>query len=192
MFSQFARKILFSGKWWNVFTTFITFAHSFSHFIRDFRECSRNSLVGKGILWLLSFYGLPPSRLEMLPPGNSRWRKMVKACSPVIFLLQVICTLLTNSWCPERFFRTKTISSRCLGEYKSCYVILIRWIHILVIISCVQTFYVLQNRPFFSFSPLVCLILVTVGCNLFVIMSWRWLSYLPFVWFLYLNPPDMC
>ena len=57
--------------------------------------------------------------------------------------------LLADSWCAERSFPKKTIPSSCLGEYKCCYVISIRWIHILVIIS----FYIPQNQSFFQFVP---------------------------------------
>ena len=57
--------------------------------------------------------------------------------------------LLANSWCAERSFSTKTISSSLFSEYKYSWVILIHWIPILVIISCVKTFYVLQNQSFF-------------------------------------------
>ena len=38
----------------------------FSHYIRDFRESSHNSLVGKSFYNSTIFNGLPPSRLEML------------------------------------------------------------------------------------------------------------------------------
>ena len=64
-------------------------------------------------------------------------------------------TLLANSWCAERSFPKKTIPSSFLGKYKYCCIILSHWIHILVIISCVKTFYVLQNQSFFQFVPLV-------------------------------------
>ena len=43
----------------------------------------------------------------------------------------------------------KTISSSFFGEYKYCWVILSHWIHILVVISCVKAFYLLQNQSFF-------------------------------------------
>ena len=52
-------------------------------------------------------------------------------------------------------FPKKTIPSSFFGEYTYCWIILSHWIHILVIISCVKTFYVLQNQSFFQFVPLV-------------------------------------
>ena len=71
------------------------------------------------------------------------------------FLLQIMLKVLADSWCAETSFVKKTISSSCFGEYKCCCMILSHWIHILVIISCVKTFYVLQNQSFFQFVPLV-------------------------------------
>ena len=108
------------------------------------------------------------------------------------FPLQVMFTLLANSWCPERSFPTKTISSRLFGEYKFSWVILILWIPILVIISYVKTFYVLQNQSFFRLFFQFCVFLVTATCSLLQIMSLRWLLIFSFVRFLYLEPPDMC
>ena len=89
-------------------------------------------------------------------------------------------TLLANSWCPERSFLTKTISSSLFGEYKFSWVILIRWIPILVIISYVKTFYVLQNQSFFRLFFQFCVFLVTVTCSLLQIMSLRWLLIFSF------------
>ena len=74
---------------------------------------------------------------------------------PDNFPLQVMFTLLANSWCAERSFPMKTISSSLFSEYKYCQIILSRWIHIFVIISCVKTLYVLQNQSFFQSVPLV-------------------------------------
>ena len=71
------------------------------------------------------------------------------------FPLQIMFKLLADSWCAERSFLKKTIPSCFFGEYKYCWIILSCWIHILVIISCVKTFYVLQNQSFFQFVPLV-------------------------------------
>ena len=62
---------------------------------------------------------------------------------------------MADSWCAERSFPKKTIPSSFFGEYKYCWIILSHWIHILVIISCVKPFYVLQNQSFFQFVPLV-------------------------------------
>ena len=73
--------------------------------------------------------------------------------------------MLDNSWCVETSFPKKTIPSTCFGEYKCCYVISYRQIHILIIISCVKTLHVLQNQSFFSFAPLVCVFLVTASCK---------------------------
>ena len=103
------------------------------------------------------------------------------------FPLQVMFTLLANSWCPERSFLTNTIYSNLFGEYNYCWVILIRWIPILIIISYVKTFYVLQNQSFFRI-----VFLVTATCSLLLIMSLRWLLNLLFVCFLCFGPPDMC
>ena len=115
-----------------------------------------------------------------------------KGLLPDNFPLQVMFTLLANYWCLERYFPTKTIPCSFFSEYKYCYVILSCWIHILVIISCVKAFYVLQNQSFFSFTPTVCVFLVTASCSLLLIMSLRWLLNLSFVWFLCVGPPDMC
>ena len=82
-----------------------------------------------------------------------------KGLLPNNFPLQVMFTLLANSWCAGTSFPMKTISSSFFGEYKYCWVILSHWIHILVIISCVKTCYVLQNQSFFQFVPLVYVIL---------------------------------
>ena len=71
------------------------------------------------------------------------------------FPLQIMFKLLADSWCAERSFPKKTIPSSFFGEYTYCWIILSHWIHILVIISCVKTFYVLQNQSFFQFVPLV-------------------------------------
>ena len=62
--------------------------------------------------------------------------------------------LLADSWCAERSFLKKTIPSSFFGEYKYCWIILSRWIHILVIISCVKPFYIFQNQSFFQLVPL--------------------------------------
>ena len=62
--------------------------------------------------------------------------------------------LLVDSWCAESSFQTKTIPSSFLGEYQCCYLIWSRQIHILMIISCVKPFYILQNQSFFQFVPL--------------------------------------
>ena len=99
--------------------------------------------------------------------------------------------LLADSWCAERSFPMKTISSSLFGEYKYCWVILSLWIHILVIISCVKTLYVLQNQSFSHFVLPVCVFLVTATCSLLIIMSLRWLLNSPFVWFLCFGPPDV-
>ena len=85
MFSQFARKLLFSRKIMKrMYNILQLFTHPFPQFIHDFRECSPNSLVGKGIY---DFVFLWPTTI--LPRnaslGSSRRRKMVKACSPIIF-----------------------------------------------------------------------------------------------------------
>ena len=115
-----------------------------------------------------------------------------KGLLPDNFPLQIMFKLLAEYWCAEKSFLTKTISSSPLGEYKYCQIILIRWIPILVIISCVKTFYVLQNQSFFPSVPPVCVFLVTATCSLLLIMSLRWLLNLLFVWFLCFGPPDMC
>ena len=73
------------------------------------------------------------------------------------FTLQVIFTLPANSWCPARSFQTKTISSSCLGEYRFCYVLSNRRIHILIIISCVKTLLVPQNHHFAVYSSRFCI-----------------------------------
>ena len=70
------------------------------------------------------------------------------------FPLQIMFKLLADSWCAERSFLKKTIPSSCFGEYKCCCMILSRWIHILMIISCVKPFYILQNQSFFQFVSL--------------------------------------
>ena len=49
MFSQFARKILFS-EIKHIYNTLYIIYTRFCHCIRDFRECSHNSLVEKGVL----------------------------------------------------------------------------------------------------------------------------------------------
>ena len=115
-----------------------------------------------------------------------------KGLLPDYFPFQIMFKLLADSWCAERSFSTKTISSSLFGEYKCCSVILSCWIYILVIASCVKTFYVLQNQSFFPFVPPVCVFLVTATCSLLIIMSLRWLLNLLFVWFLCFGPPDMC
>ena len=69
--------------------------------------------------------------------------------------------MLADSWCAERSFLTKTISSSYLGEYRFCYVLWNRRIHILIVISCVKTLYVPQNQSFFPFAPAVWVFLVT-------------------------------
>ena len=114
-----------------------------------------------------------------------------KGLLPNNFPLQIMFKLLADSWCAERSFSTKTISSSLFGEYKYCQIILIRWIYILVIASCVKTFYVLQNQLFFLFVPPVCVFLVTATCSLLIFMFLRWLLNLLFVWFLCFGPPDM-
>ena len=65
MFSQLARKLIFS-EIKHIYNTLYTVNTRFFHYIRDFRESSHNSLVGKGGFITFVFYGLPPSRLEML------------------------------------------------------------------------------------------------------------------------------
>ena len=47
MFSQLARKLIFS-EIKHIYNTLYTVNTHFSHYIRDFRESSHNSLVGKG------------------------------------------------------------------------------------------------------------------------------------------------
>ena len=68
--------------------------------------------------------------------------------------------LLADSWCAERSFPNKTIPSSFFGEYKYCWIVLSRWIHILVIISCLKPFYILQNQSFFHFVLPLCVFLV--------------------------------
>ena len=81
------------------------------------------------------------------------------------FLLQKMLRMIVNSWCAETTFPKKSIPSSCFGEYKCCYVIWNRQIHILITISCVKTLHAFQNESFFSFSPLVCVFLVTASCK---------------------------
>ena len=71
------------------------------------------------------------------------------------FPLQIMFKLLADIWCAERSFQKKIIPSSFFGEYTYCWTILSCWIHISVSISCVKTFYVLQNQSFFQFVPLV-------------------------------------
>ena len=111
---------------------------------------------------------------------------------PDNFPLQIMFKPLADSWCAERSFPKKTIPSSFFGEYKYCWVILSRRIHILVIISCVNPFYVLQNQLFFHFVPPVCVFLVTATCSSLAIISTRWLLNFSFVRFLSLGPPDVC
>ena len=83
MFSQFARKVIFS-EIKHIYNTLYTVYTRFSHCIRDFRECSHNSLVGKRDF--ITFVFLWPTTIS---PRNaslgSLQRNMVKAYSVVIF-----------------------------------------------------------------------------------------------------------
>ena len=120
MFSQFARKILFSGikhiyiTIYIVYTCFPTVSAIFA-----------NVLILRS--WegaFITFVFLWPTTIS---PRNAS-RKLVttqdgKGLIPITFPLQVIFALLANSWCPERSFQTKTISSGYLGEYKFCYML---------------------------------------------------------------------
>ena len=71
-----------------------------------------------------------------------------KGLLPGNFPLQIMFKLLADFWCAERSFPKKTIPSSFFGEYKYCWIILCHWIHILVIISCLKSFYILQNQSF--------------------------------------------
>ena len=105
----------------HIYITLYTVYRHFSHCIHDFRERSHNSLVGRGFI---TFVFLWPTTIS---PRNAS-RKLVmtqdgKGLFSNNFPLQVIFALLANSWCPERSFQTKTISSGYLGEYKFCYML---------------------------------------------------------------------
>ena len=138
MFSQFARKLLFSGKNNEMYL---------QHFICNFLHTLFPTLstIFANVL-IICLWGGDFMTFEFLWPttisprnaslGSSQRRKMVKAYSPIML------KLLADSWCAERSFPKKTIPSGCLGEYKCCCVILSHWIHILVIISSIQSFYV--------------------------------------------------
>ena len=59
----------------------------------------------------------------------------------------------------KSLFRQKQFPPALLGEYKYCQIILICWIRILLIISCVKTFYVLSKSIIFLIllPPVMCI-----------------------------------
>ena len=189
MFSQFARKVLFS-EIKHIYNTLYTVYTRFSYCIRDFRKCSHNSLMGRGFYDFCIFMAYH----HLVWKCFSRKLATTQDGKGLLsdnFPLQVIFTLLANSWCPEKSFRMKIIYSNLFGEYNYCWVILIHWIPILINISCVITSYVLQNQSLFRLLLWVMLFLVTATCSLLLIMSLSWLLNFLFVWFLCFEPPDM-
>ena len=115
MFSQFARKIQFSEikhiyiTLYIVYTRFPTVSAIFANVL----------IIRSWEGGFITFVFLWPTTIS---PRNAS-RKLVttqdgKGLFSNNFPLQVIFALLANSWCPERSFQTKSISSGYLGEYQ--------------------------------------------------------------------------
>ena len=102
MFSQFARKVLFSEIKHTYNNLYIIYTR-FSHYIRDFREHSHNSLMGRGFYNFCIFmayhhlaYKCFSRKLTTMQDG--------KGLLPDYFPLQIMFKMLADSWCAERSF----------------------------------------------------------------------------------------